>query len=116
MSRKPAKYDHSRYFWHEHDLFQDCNKEVMKCLEGYKGHFTTHLNQNVQEYRNGELFLQVIKYIAHSHFTHETDRSRHTICEIGRTFINSKYCHHQYALHFKDLPDWVKDDLYRNGN
>lgn len=115
MTRKPKKYDHSRYFWHDIDLFHEtCRKKIVKCPSGYKGHFTRHLNQNVNyvDEITKDLMLQVIRYIAHSHFTHETDRSRHTICEVNRTYIAAKYCKVKYSLDDRILPDWVRDDLY----
>lgn len=111
-AEKPTKYDHSHFTWHTQDLFSDCTKTVVKCRFGHEGHRTSHLNQNVRRVINDDLKLQVIKYIAHSHFTHETDRGRHVLCEVGRAWISAKLCHTEYTLHRKTLPNWLRRELY----
>jgi len=111
--RKPKKYDHNQFIWHNEDFYIDCSRPVIKCRFGYKGHPTSHLNQNVVKYNDkGELQLQVIKKVAHSHFTHEFDLGRHTTCEIERTWILAKHCDKEYVLHKKTLPAWIRRDLY----
>lgn len=111
-NNKPTKYDHKRFNWYEQDLFAECNRKILKCPSGYLGHLTSHLNQNKSRIVGKELQLQVIKYIAHSHFSHETDRGRHLLCEVGRTWVPAKFCFTEWTLHRKTLPSWIKKELY----
>ncbi len=111
-SNKPSKYKHTRFTWYDWDMDPKCTRKVLKCPKGYKGHLTSQLNQNVQRVVNKELELQVIKKIAHSHFTHETDLCRHLACEIGRTWIAAKLCRKVWALDRRTLPTWVSKELY----
>ena len=112
MTIKPAKYDHKHFNWYDKDGIIGCTKKVVRCPAGYKGHLTSHLNQNVTRMVNKELELQVIKKVAHSHFTHEFDLGRHTTCEIGRTWIPARLCQTEWVLHKKTLPVWIRNDLY----
>jgi hypothetical protein len=107
----PNKYLPENQHWYDDDLMKDCPKPVVTCKCGHKGHPTIHLNQNVKD-NNGN--VQLIKRIAHSHFTHETDRGRHVACEYSRVFADpDQVCESYLRLKTKNnLPEWIRGELY----
>jgi len=109
---KPKKYSTLAQSWYANDLFPQSTKAVVRCPRcNHHGHIIAHLNQNIRDQNGG---LQVIKYIQHSHFTHDTDKGRHVICEIGRFYVDPKIsCDIQYRLKGrKNIPKWLADELY----
>ena len=111
MSR-PKKYSVYHQNWYSADLFPNCQKPIIRCPKcNHQGHIIAHLNQNIKD-ESGK--LQVIKYIQHSHFTHDTDKGRHVICELGRFFVDpDTACDIQYRLKGrKNIPEWLAEELY----
>lgn len=114
-SRKPAKYDPNNQLWYGTDLFPNCTKPVIVCIQcGHPGHISINLNQNIGRWINDVYKVQVIKYIHHSHFTHETDRGRHVRCEIARLFIDPQQaCDRVWQMKSREMmPQWLRLQLY----
>ena len=116
MSKKPSKYDPFLYKdWKNHDIFEEkCKQELMICpVCKHFGHKTSNLNQANTRVENNIPQTEVIVYASHSHFT-DTDVGRHIRCIIKRVWIDDNHLYVTKRLRKRDLPDWLKDDLFTN--
>ena len=114
MSKKPSKYDPFLYKnWKEEDLFKDkCDQPIINCPTcGHQAHKTSNLNQVHTRINNGTPQTEIIVYASHSHFT-DTDVGRHIRCIIDRKWIDDNNLQITKRLRKRDLPDWIKEELF----